>query len=111
MPKQTFLLLTICLIFVLQSVAQTEPKRIISADYNQIKGKTNRFYREVVGAGRAAEGLRTDWMRDLAIVHQECGFRYIRFHGLLHDEMGVYSEDKNGNPIYNLVVGQFEKTE
>lgn len=40
--------------------AQTEPKRTISADYSQVKGKTNRFYREVVGAGRLAEALRAD---------------------------------------------------
>jgi xylan 1,4-beta-xylosidase len=82
--------------------AQNEPKRTISASYNQVKGANNKFYNEVVGAGRAAEGLRADWMRDLAIVHRECGFKYVRFHGLLHDEMGVYSEDKLGNPIYNF---------
>ena len=76
--------------------------RTISANFNQVKGKTNRFYNEVVGAGRAAEGLRGDWQRDLKIVHDECGFRYIRFHGLLHDELGVYREDKLGRPIYNF---------
>lgn len=81
---------------------QTEVKKNISADYNQVKGKTNRFFSEVVGAGRAAEGLRTDWQRDLKIVHDECGFKYIRFHGLLHDELGVYTEDKKGNPVYNF---------
>ena len=54
-----------------------------------------------VGAGRANEGLRADWQRQLAYVHRECGFRYLRFHGLLCDDMGVYSEDKNGQPIYN----------
>jgi xylan 1,4-beta-xylosidase len=102
MLKNRFVLISICLLWVIQSWAQNEPKRIISADYNQVKGKTNRFYREMVGAGRAAEGLRADWQRDLAIVHRECGFKYLRFHGLLHDEMGVYSENKKGDPIYNF---------
>ena len=88
------------LIFFLASHAQTT--RLINVSYNAVKGKTNRFYREAVGAGRAAEGLRADWQRDLALVHRECGFKYIRFHGLLHDEMGVYAEDKAGNPIYNF---------
>ncbi len=82
--------------------AQNEPRRTISADYNQVKGINNRFYSEVVGAGRAAEGLRTDWLKDLVTVHRECGFKYVRFHGLLHDEMGVYSEDKFGNAVYNF---------
>ncbi len=92
----------ICFISVTELFSQAQPGRIISADYNQLKGKTNRFFSEVVGAGRAAEGLRADWQRDLKIVHQECGFKYIRFHGLLHDEMGVYHEDKNGNPYFNF---------
>lgn len=82
--------------------AQTAPKRTIFVSYSQVKGANNKFYSEVVGAGRAAEGLRADWLRDLAIVHRECGFKYVRFHGLLQDEMGVYSEDKRGNAIYNF---------
>ncbi len=102
MRKVKFILLLICLTFVAQNYAQTDPKRTISVDFTKVKGKTNRFYQEVIGAGRASEGLRADWQRDLAIVKRECGFKYIRFHGLLHDEMGVYDEDKNGNPIYNF---------
>jgi xylan 1,4-beta-xylosidase len=101
MAKIFFIIFVVFLTFA-SIFAQIEPKRTISADFNQIKGKTNRFYREVVGAGRAAEGLRADFQRDLKIVHQECGFKYIRFHGLLHDELGVYGEDKNGNPVYNF---------
>jgi len=78
------------------------PKRVIAVDYHQWNGKRNKFFREVVGAGRAAEGLRADWQRDLAVVHRTCGFKYIRFHGLLHDEMEVYSEDGQGKPVYNF---------
>jgi xylan 1,4-beta-xylosidase len=102
MRKINVILVSIFIANVCSIFAQTEPKRTISASYNQVKGTNNRFYSEVVGAGRAAEGLRADWVRDLAIVHKECGFKYIRFHGLLHDEMGVYSEDKLGKPIYNF---------
>jgi xylan 1,4-beta-xylosidase len=36
-------------------------------------------------------------------VKKECGFKYIRMHGLLTDDMGVYKEDKNGNPEYNYM--------
>lgn len=86
----------------LPAVASTAPLRLITADYSRVKGKHDKFFRQVVGAGRAAEGLRADWQRDLEIIHRECGFKYIRFHGLLHDEMGVYGEDKNGQPLYNF---------
>lgn len=54
-----------------------------------------------VGAGRANEGLRADWQQQLKTVVDECGFRYLRFHGLLHDDMHVYTEE-NGVPHYNF---------
>lgn len=86
----------------LPSDPSAPPVRVIAADYSRVKGKQNDFFRQVIGAGRAAEGLRADWQRDLALVHRECGFRYIRFHGLLQDEMGVYGEDRRGQPVYNF---------
>jgi len=89
------------LLFIPITKAQT-PNRVITADFTKAKGPHNEFFREVVGAGRAAEGLRTDWQRDLALVHRECGFKYVRFHGLLQDEMGVYSENAHGQPVYNF---------
>ena len=33
--------------------------------------------------------LRADWQRDLKRAHDELGFRYVRFHGLLSDDMGT----------------------
>ena len=39
--------------------------------------------------------LRADWQRDLKRAHDELGFRYVRFHGLLSDDMGtVVRENK-----------------
>jgi xylan 1,4-beta-xylosidase len=79
------------------------PERIIHIDYSNEKGPLNTMFNECVGAGRANEGLRADWQQQLAYVKKECGFRYIRFHGLLTDDMGVYKEDRNGNPEYNYM--------
>ena len=76
--------------------------RVITVDVNQVKGELNRNYNFCVGAGRANEGLRADWQRQLRVAREECGFRYIRFHGLLTDDMGVYHEDKAGNPSYSF---------
>ena len=75
--------------------------RVIDADVAKSKGPMDRMYNFCVGAGRANEGLRADWQRQLKEVRAECGFRYIRFHGLFCDDMGVYQEDKSGRPIYN----------
>lgn len=79
------------------------PERVISADFNQQKGLLNTMFKECVGAGRANEGLRADWQQQLAYVRKECGFKYIRMHGLLTDDMAVYKEDSKGNPEYNYM--------
>jgi xylan 1,4-beta-xylosidase len=77
------------------------PNRIINLDVKQVKGPFNTMFKECVGAGRANEGLRADWQQQLMYVKKECDFKYIRMHGLLTDDMGVYREDRNGNPEYN----------
>lgn len=95
----------VSLLFVfvwLTAAAQKAPaQRSIDVDANQVKGQLPKSINLCVGAGRANEGLRADWQRQLKMAHEECGFTYIRFHGLLTDDMGVYSEDKTGRPTYN----------
>jgi xylan 1,4-beta-xylosidase len=86
------------------AAAGTNPpvgERVITADLRQVRGPLNTMFRTCVGAGRANEGLRADWQRQLAYVREECGFTYLRLHGLFTDDMGVYREDKQGNPEYN----------
>lgn len=91
-----------CLVCTGSLFVSAQPSRKISVDYRAVKGRHDKFYNLSVGAGRAAEGLRADWQDQFETVARECGFKYIRFHGLLQDEMGVYSEDKNGQPKYNF---------
>ncbi len=78
-------------------------ERTVGVDYTKSDGKLNMMFNECVGAGRAGEGLRADWQQQLAYVRRQCGFRYIRMHGLLSDDMGVYTEDDHGNPEYNFM--------
>jgi xylan 1,4-beta-xylosidase len=92
---------SICLYLLVCVAGVMAQDRTIEVDVSKVKGKLNRFFNECVGAGRANEGLRADWQRQLRYAKQQLGFRYIRMHGLLHDDMGVYFEDRNGNPIYN----------
>lgn len=54
-----------------------------------------------VGAGRANEGLRAGWLEHLNLVKEECGFRYVRMHGIFHDDMFVYFQKPNGEVVYN----------
>ncbi|HEY3760499.1 MAG TPA: glycoside hydrolase [Verrucomicrobiae bacterium] len=82
-------------------VTATGPVRSISVDANAVEGPLDTSFKMCVGAGRANEGLRADWQDQLREVQRDLGFKYIRMHGLLTDDMGVYREDAQGNPVYN----------
>lgn len=47
------------------------------------------FWEHTVGSDHAPMALRADWQRDLKRAHEELGFRHVRFHGLLSDDMGT----------------------
>lgn len=85
----------------LSAQQSSSEERILSVNFNDKPSILDTSFKECVGAGRANEGLRADWQRQLRIAKKECGFHYIRFHGLLTDDMGVYKEDRHGNPQYN----------
>lgn len=59
------------------------------------------YWSEGVCAGRANEGLRASWVEQLELVRQQCGFKYLRMHGLFDDDMFVYFEKSDGTPVYN----------
>jgi len=106
--KKIFILLAIVLAamsakLIGQSTKNKQPARKINIDFSKTAGVFNTQFKECIGAGRANEGLRADWQQQLAYVRKECGFKYIRMHGLLTDDMAVYREDKNGNPEYNYM--------
>lgn len=70
-------------------------------DVKQSGEKYDKYWSRVVGAGRANEGLRAGWIEQLALTKQYCGFEYVRFHGLFHDDMCVYFTKKDGKVVYN----------
>ncbi len=60
------------------------------------------FWEQMFGSGRAILALRESYRNDLRAVKQVTDFHYVRFHAILHDEIGVYNEDEHGNPVYNF---------
>ncbi len=54
------------------------------------------------GSGRAILSLRESYRRDLRDVKRATDFKYVRFHAILSDEVGLYGEDATGNPTYNF---------
>ena len=56
------------------------------------------------GSGHAVLALRDDYREDLKDVHDQVGMRYVRFHGIFDDEVGVYDEDAKGNPGFQFYL-------
>ncbi|MGH9681330.1 MAG: GH39 family glycosyl hydrolase [Candidatus Acidiferrales bacterium] len=59
-------------------------------------------WERMFGSGRAILSLRDSYRSDLRTVQAATGFEYVRFHGILNDEVGVYSETPDGKPAYNF---------
>ena len=77
-------------------------ERIIDVNVKQVAGPLPATFNFSVGAGRANEGLRADWQQQLAEIKRDAGFKYIRMHGLLSDDMAVYRVDAQGKEHYNF---------
>jgi xylan 1,4-beta-xylosidase len=81
--------------------AQTTPQTM-TIDANATGTPFPHFWEQMFGSGRAVLALRAAYRSDMREVKQATDFRYVRGHAILHDEVGVYSEDKQGNPKYNF---------
>ena len=51
-------------------------------------------WEQTFGSGRAILSLRDSYRQDLRTVKEATGFRSIRFHGILMDEVGLYDPDR-----------------
>ncbi len=60
------------------------------------------FWEHMFGSGRAVLSLRESYRDDLRTVRGVTALSYVRFHGVLDDDIGVYSEGPRGKPIYNF---------
>lgn len=49
----------------------------------------------------AALWLRDDLPRQIKTI-RELGFQYVRFHNIFSSQVGIYSENSNGEPVYNF---------
>ncbi|MEO8810011.1 MAG: glycosyl hydrolase family 39, partial [Rhodanobacter sp.] len=53
------------------------------------------FWEHCVGSGHATLALRADWQAQLKQCREELGFRHVRFHGLLDDDMNTVIDQGN----------------
>jgi xylan 1,4-beta-xylosidase len=88
------------------SQAQTDAPRgealTITIDLKAPSHPFPHFWERMYGSGRAALSLRESYRDDLREVKRATAFEYVRFHGIFLDEVGLYDEDQDGNPVYNF---------
>ena len=59
------------------------------------------YWEQMFGSGRAILSLRSSYRADLRQLKAATDVKYIRFHAIFDDEVGVYDEDAQGHPAYN----------
>jgi xylan 1,4-beta-xylosidase len=110
--KNTFLVLKLSVIhlaiinlallfFAIHAACQQPVERIV-VDVKAPAAPFPHFWDQMFGSGRAILTLRESYRDDLRAVKSVTDFRYVRFHAILHDEVGVYNEDEHCNPVYNF---------
>jgi xylan 1,4-beta-xylosidase len=87
--------------FAAAGQAQITSERIV-IDVRAPASPFPHFWEQTFGSGRAILALREGYRSDLSEVKKVTEFSYVRFHNILHDEVGVYDEDEQGHPVYNF---------
>src|ERR1700761_4009845 len=99
------LFLSLCLSFSLDDpfvYAQAEAPQTITIDAHAPSHPFPHFWDQMFGSGRAILSLRESYRSDLRAVKHVTDVKYVRFHAILHDEVGVYDEDTQGQAVYNF---------
>lgn len=65
-------------------------------------GKVQKYWTKCIGSCHAATALREDWRKQLKTCREEFGFEYVRFHGLLDDDMSVCLRREDGSVEYSF---------
>ena len=102
MEKVRLVLTVLALLLALGLADQCQAQQQVEINAAATTSPFPHFWEEMFGSGRAILALRESYRNDLRAVKQATGFRYVRFHGILDDEVGVYKEDEHGNPVYNF---------
>lgn len=65
-------------------------------------GTFSSSWKKCIGTGRLGLALQKEYVEHLKLVQEEIGFQYIRGHGLLHDDIGIYREleTENGPKVF-----------
>ena len=89
-------------LLLLTSAVWAQTAEIITVDASAPAHAFPHFWEQMFGSGRAILSLRQNYRDDLREVRQITGVKYVRFHAIFHDEVGLYDENPQGEPVYNF---------
>ena len=87
---------------IVQVARSQSPTETIIIDPGAPSHPFPHFWEQMFGSGRAILSLRDSYRQDLHSLKSATAARYIRFHAIFHDEVGLYDEDPTGKPVYNF---------
>lgn len=61
------------------------------------------IWQKLLNFGYAREGLLASVQQQIMRAQQEIGFEYIRFHGIFDDNIQIYQENSEGQPVLNFL--------
>ncbi|HZZ40540.1 MAG TPA: glycosyl hydrolase family 39 [Acidobacteriaceae bacterium] len=82
--------------------APAQQPAIVSIDADGPATPFPHFWEQMFGSGHAILALRESWRNDLRAVKGVTDFRWVRFHGILDGDVGIFTRDEHGNPVYNF---------
>jgi xylan 1,4-beta-xylosidase len=89
-------------LLLLMAISPAAAQQQIDIDATAPSTPFSHFWEEMFGSGHANLAMRGSYRSDLRAVKEVTDFEYVRFHGILDDENGVYHLDDHGNPVYNF---------
>src|SRR5271170_5300817 len=101
MPRSPIIAICLLLAATLVSSQQTPATEEVTIDAQAPTRPFPHYWEQMFGSGRAILSLRESYRRDLETMKSATDIHYVRFHAIFDDEVGVYSEDAQGQPVYN----------
>ena len=92
----------VAILACLASQVGAQSRESVTVDANAATTPFPHFWEQMFGSGRAILTLRESYRDDVRAVKKVADFKYVRFHAILHDEVGVYNEDDHDNPVYKF---------
>ncbi|HLI75466.1 MAG TPA: hypothetical protein VKV02_00875, partial [Acidobacteriaceae bacterium] len=86
--------LALCFLFCCSRNLGAQGAETIVVDASAPTTPFPHFWEQTFGSGRAILSLRESYREDLRAVKAATGFKSIRFHGILMDEVGLYDPDR-----------------